>query len=179
MSLDQALQNLPPECPPEIYEKQTVIEVSYYSFDGQIHTGQVVIDRDLVEDIKTIFDLALQIKFPIGQVKPIADQEFQWSDDRSMSANNTSAFNFRFKVGSNELSTHALGRAIDINPKLNPYIRDGVILPEGSTYSPGAAGVLSADHPIVLKFKELGWTWGGDWQSLKDYQHFEKPLLST
>jgi hypothetical protein len=93
-----------------------------------------------------------------------------------MEANNTSAFNFRFKTGSRtELSKHAGGRAIDINPVQNPYIKGELVLPKSSEYDPEAEGTLCEDHPVVRTFLKLGWEWGGNWTSRKDYQHFEKP----
>jgi hypothetical protein len=93
-----------------------------------------------------------------------------------MEANNSSAFHYRTKTGKTQLSRHALGLAIDLNPVQNPFVRDGVILPPRASYDPYARGTLSADHPVVQEFRKLGWIWGGDWSSLKDWQHFEKPL---
>jgi hypothetical protein len=71
---------------------------------------------------------------------------------------------------------HALGLAIDINPRRNPYIRGERILPPGSTYDPAAPGTLTPDSPVVRAFKSMGWKWGGDWSELGllDYMHFEK-----
>jgi len=176
MTREQALLfGLPENCPEDVLNQMTIVDVKYISFDQQLHKGQVVIHRDLEKDIKTIFELALSLKFPITQVTPISDERFNWDDTTSMEANNTSAFNYRMKIGKpGEISMHGRGRAIDINPRLNPYIRGSLIHPAGSTYQPGNAGVLTADHPLVLRFKELGWSWGGDWVDLKDYQHFEK-----
>jgi hypothetical protein len=63
-----------------------------------------------------------------------------------------------------------------MNPFQNPYIKEGVILPHGARYDPSSAGTFTSDHPIVRAFLQLGWVWGGNWTSPKDYQHFEKPL---
>lgn len=99
-----------------------------------------------------------------------------------MMANNTSAFNCRVVKGSRKLSAHARGMAIDVNPLYNPYVKTKngltIVQPEG-----GRAWVKRGDHVpygiengdlMLALFKERGWTWGGDWKSLKDYQHFEK-----
>jgi hypothetical protein len=108
----------------------------------------------------------------------VADLQFEWDDDRSMAANNTSGFNYRPMTGdgtsATRLSPHALGRAIDINPLLNPYIKGEMIKPDGAVYDPSRPGTITADSFIVKFLKKRGWTWGGDWTSLKDYQHFEK-----
>jgi len=178
MTEAEAFDGLAPECPDEIRRKQKLITVTYYAFDRKVHQGQLVMDADLEEDIRAVFDVALQERFPIHSVIPISDPRFRedgrWDDDLSMAANNTSAFNYRMITGGGRLSRHALGRAIDINPLLNPYIKGSLVLPPSATYDPGAAGTLTPDHPVVRAFLQRGWTWGGTWDVPKDYQHFEK-----
>ncbi len=179
MTDTEAFDGLDPRCPQEIRDRQRLIEVTYYSFDGHIHQGQLVMDRALEDDIQAVFEVALRERFPMFSVIPISDRRFRkddrWSDDLSMGANNTSAFNYRLITGGKRLSNHAYGRAIDINPFQNPYIKGGVVFPPGATYDPSAEGTLTADHPVVRAFLRLGWEWGGNWTTLKDYQHFEKP----
>ena len=180
MTEREAFDGLDPKCPAEIRKRQKVVKVKYYSSDGKIHQGQLVIDGELKNDIKKVFALALKERFPIYSVIPISDKRFRkdgrWDDELSMEANNTSAFNYREITGGGRLSNHAYGRAIDINTLQNPYIKDAVILPRGAKYDPGVAGTFTGDHPIVRAFLQLGWDWGGNWISPKDYQHFEKPL---
>ena len=181
MTEKEAFDGLNPQCPEEIRERQGIVTVNYYSSDNSIHQGQLVIDRDLEKDIEAVFELALQQHVPIHSVIPISDKRFRkdgrWDDDRSMEANNTSAFNYRSITGSSSrLSKHAYGRAIDINPFQNPYIKGGTILPNGAKYDPNVDGTLTPDQPVVRAFLRLGWEWGGNWTSCKDYQHFEKPL---
>ncbi len=162
--------------PRSIVRRLEVVEVRYYSFDGKIHQGQLVIDKRLAGDIKKIFRKILEIKFPIKSVIPISDPRFNFSDDRSMRANNTSAFNYRRMVGGRRLSKHASGIALDINPLYNPYIKGRNVQPRGAKYIVSRPGTLTRSSPVVRAFKRLGWRWGGDWRSLKDYQHFEKRL---
>jgi peptidoglycan L-alanyl-D-glutamate endopeptidase CwlK len=180
MSKREAFDGLDPKCPDEIRKRQRLITVKYYSTDRQIHQGQLVIDVDLKSDIKKIFALGLKQRFPIYSVIPISDKRFRkdnrWDDELSMEANNTSAFNYREVTGGGRLSNHAYGRAIDINTFLNPYIKNGIILPYGAKYDPSISGTFTSDHPIVRAFLQLGWDWGGNWTSPRDYQHFEKPL---
>lgn len=170
--LKEALDGLDPNCPQEIKNNQTLIDVMYYSTDGLIHQGQIVIDRRLENDIKEVFEVALDEKFPFTGAVPIS--QFHWSDAKSMAQNNTSGFNYRQVTGGKKLSNHSYGFAIDINPFLNPYIKKDVTLPSGAVYDLSQPGTLSADHNIVKKFLSLGWEWGGNWRSLKDFQHFEK-----
>jgi len=181
MDREEAFEGLPDACPESIRDRQELIPVDYLGFDGKIHRGQIVADRELVDDLKKVFGIAREAKFPIQSVIPISHKRFRkdgrWDDELSMEANNTSAFNYRKITGGNKLSMHALGRAIDINPALNPYIRGKIVLPAGAKYSPKAPGTLTNDHVIVKAFVELGWEWGGHWTSRKDYQHFEKPII--
>ncbi|MBU1911947.1 MAG: M15 family metallopeptidase [Candidatus Omnitrophica bacterium] len=176
ISLSEALRK---ESPPEFKEGQRLVEVLYYSFDGKIHKGQLVIDERLVGDIREVFRAALENKFPITSVIPISHDRFfkngKWNeDDQSMLSNNASAFNYRTVTGGKYLSKHAYGFAIDINPVQNPYIKGNIVLPPNAVYDTRKAGTLAYDSPVVKTFIRLGWTWGGNWESLKDYQHFEK-----
>ncbi len=180
MTEQEAFDGLDPNCPQNIRTKQKVIVVKYYSFDMKVHQGQLVLDEDLESDVRSVFDLAFQERFPIQSVIPISHLRFRkdgkWDDNASMDANNTSAFNYRFKTGSTtSLSNHAFGRSIDINPFQNPYIKGRTVLPRGAKYDQRMPGTLTSRHPVVRRFISLGWTWGGNWSSLKDYQHFEKP----
>jgi peptidoglycan LD-endopeptidase CwlK len=180
MTAKEAFEGLDPKCPAGIRKRQTVVKLKYYSSDGKIHQGQLVIDADLKSDTKKVFALALKERFPIYSVIPISDKRFRkdgrWDDELSMEANNTSAFNYREITGGGRLSNHAYGRAIDINTLQNPYIKGDIVLPHGAKYDPSIAGTFASDHPIVRAFLQLGWDWGGNWTSPKDYQHFEKPL---
>lgn len=181
ITLSQALRKF---APAEIKEKQWLVEVLYYSFDGKIHKGQIIIDKRLAEDIREVFMVALNDKFPINSVIPISHNRFfnngNWNDDnQSMLANNTSGFNYRMVTGGKKLSNHAYGFAVDINPVQNPYIKKDVVLPKGAVYDIKAPGTLTPESSVVKAFKRLGWTWGGEWNSLKDYQHFEKVLTTT
>ncbi|MFA5300764.1 MAG: M15 family metallopeptidase [Lutibacter sp.] len=180
ITLSEALRKYAPS---KFKRNQKLVEVLYYSFDGKVHQGQLVVDKRLVKDIQEIFQVALENKFPIGSVIPISSAKFfkegKWNeDDQSMMANNTSAFNYRTAAGSKKLSKHAYGFAIDINPVQNPYIRGAIVLPFNAVYDESIAGTLGSNSPIVKCFIRLGWTWGGNWKSLKDYQHFEKVLMN-
>ena len=179
MTEKEAFDGLDPKCPAEIRKRQRLITIKYYSMDKQVHQGQLVIDTELVSDIKRVFALALKEQFPIYSVIPISDKRFRkenrWDDELSMEANNTSAFNYREITGGGRLSNHATGRAIDINTFLNPYIKGNLILPHGASYDPKVDGTFTADSPIVREFLRLGWSWGGNWTTPIDYQHFEKP----
>ena len=158
--------------PVMIRKMLTIVTVYYYSFDGKLHKGQIVINKNLAGDIKNIFQKIRDRKFPIEKVIPI--YKYNWNDKSSMEDNNTSAFNYRVVKGSNKMSKHATGKAIDINPKLNPQIIKGIFSPRGSFYNINLPGTISDTSFIVKVFTGKGWSWGGNWKHLKDYQHFEK-----
>lgn len=169
--LDDAVRGL--EFPEEIRKTLALTTVQYLSFDNLLHEGQIVLHRDLEEDVQAIFASFLELGFPVGLVVPVS--AFGWDDDRSMEENNSSAFNYRLILGTDRLSNHSFGRALDINPMQNPYFaRDGKVYPAGAEYNLTAPGTVTPE--IVALFKGRGWNWGGDWTIPVDYQHFEKPM---
>lgn len=160
--------------PQSIIENLRIVDVYYYGFDEKLHKGQLVVNKEVVLDIIEIFEFIRETRFPINKVIPIS--KYDWSDDKSMQDNNTSAFNYRYISGTRVISNHASGLAIDINPKLNPYIKNGNSLPVNCIYDTTKAGTIFTESELVKEFKKKDWQWGGDWKSLKDYQHFEKKL---
>jgi peptidoglycan L-alanyl-D-glutamate endopeptidase CwlK len=160
--------------PESIIADVRLVDVYYYGFDEKLHKGQLVVHKEVVLDIIEIFELIRETRFPINKVIPIS--KYSWSDEKSMLDNNTSAFNYRYISGTRVISKHASGLAIDINPRLNPYIKNGTSVPANCIYDTTKAGTISANSELVKEFKKKGWKWGGDWTSLKDYQHFEKKL---
>jgi peptidoglycan L-alanyl-D-glutamate endopeptidase CwlK len=162
------------KAPREIIDKLCLVDVRYQAFDGQLHQGQLIIHQEVQMDIVEIFGFIEQTAFPVFQVVPIV--KYDWSDDLSMADNNTSAFNYRLVLGTDRLSNHAFGRALDINPYLNPVIdEDGRIDPPGARYLPNRTGTLDDSHLVVREFLNRGWRWGGHFKPNKDYHHFDKP----
>ena len=150
-----------------------LIDVSYYGFDGKLHKGQIVVHYSVEQDIHEIFSLIRKVRFPLNSVIPIV--RYNWSDEASMATNNSSAFNYRFVAGTQRLSRHASGLAVDLNPFQNPVsYNSGEILPPGAVYQPETAGTLSESSPIVQAFLQRGWLWGGHFLHVQDYHHFEK-----
>ena len=171
MSFDEAVKGS--KAPRELIESLCLLDVEYYSFDKKLHRGQLVVHKDRRDDVEEIFKLIRDTKFLVKKVVPIVN--YGWSDDKSMADNNSSAFCYRYIAGTKRLSNHSFGKAVDINPFNNPVIyASGKISPKGAKYKKNAAGTFSASHPVVKKFKELGWRWGGDFKKFKDYHHFDK-----
>ena len=165
-----------PGCPVEP-EQLRRVEVNYVGFDGQTHRGELVVHRDVVGDVIAIFEQLQRMAYPIAKMQTV-DHYPGAEDELSMEDDNTSAYNCRPLPGSNTPSLHAFGRAVDVNPLINPYIDSkGNIEPK--TAAPYLdrnrtdPGLLHAGDPAVCAFTDRGWRWGGDWRTPKDYQHFE------
>ena len=151
------------------------VRLAYWGFDDQPHMGTIVVHRDVAADVTKVFAMLFAKRFPVRVMEPVS--AYGGSDDTSMAADNTSAFNCRNAVSSGKpsWSVHAYGKAIDINPVENPYLfGDEVLPPEGrayvdrSRYRPGMAvkgGVL------VKAFTAVGWKWNV-YGANPDYQHF-------
>ena len=177
-SLKEAIQNPKVPIPKQVRRTLVLVTVYYYSFDGLVHQGQLVVHRALKREIEEIFRKLLTLRFPIKKVVPIS--LYDWDDDASMADNNSSAFNYRLILGTDRLSNHSFGLAVDLNPLQNPYFaRDGKVYPQGAVHDPSVPGTIARDGPVVSLFKARGWTWGGDWTIPVDYQHFEKPATAA
>ncbi|MEG0963581.1 MAG: M15 family metallopeptidase, partial [Lachnospiraceae bacterium] len=132
------------------------------------------------EDTLEVFQELYEIEYPIEKMVLIDD--YNGSDEESMTDNNSSSFNYRVIAGTTTLSNHSIGCAIDINPLYNPYVKekDGTLIVSPVQGMPYVD--RSAKNPYAIQkgdkcceiFEKHGFTWGGDWESCKDYQHFEK-----
>lgn len=153
------------------------VELDYVGFDGAVHRGALVVNQDVVEDVIAIFADLLHQRYPIEKMQTV--EHYRGADDElSMQDNNTSAFNCRPLPGNTGWSFHAYGRAIDVNPLINPYRDDsGDLQPKTAgrylDRDQQAPGLLRAGDPAVRTFTDRGWRWGGAWRNPVDYQHFE------
>jgi len=157
--------------PPEIIEMLVLVDVDYRGFNGEIYKGQVAIHKDLESSITKVFQKILsETDFPMTSVSPLS--MFNW--DSSAKNNNSGAFDPRLVANSDEISDHAFGAAIDINPLLNPWVQEGS---ENPLYNPTKGGMLDKYSKVVKIFEEEGWKWGGNWENSKDWQHFYRPEI--
>lgn len=163
-----------PGCPVALDELRLVV-VDHWGFDGQVHRGELVLHADQAADVLQVFRTLFEQRFPIQRMRLVDD--YGGDDERSMAANNTSAFNCRLVAGGGRWSEHAYGRAVDVNPVQNPYVsRGGEVAPAaGSAHldrSRAVEGMIRPGDGVVRAFASIGWSWGGNWSSAKDYQHF-------
>ncbi|HOB48960.1 MAG TPA: M15 family metallopeptidase [Mycobacterium sp.] len=165
-----------PECPVPPADLRRV-EVDHLGYDGVIRRGNLVVHRDVVGDVIAIFADLARMRYPIERMRTV-EQYPGAEDEASMRDNNTSAFNCRPLPGSARWSEHAYGRAIDVNPLVNPYLdAAGDLQPTtAGRYLDRTRDDLGLLHPgdaAVAAFTDRGWTWGGTWRDPVDYQHFE------
>lgn len=162
-----------PGCPVPL-EDLRYVTVLHWNDAGQAVQGELVVHADAADAIVRAFGRLYEIGFPITRMQLV---DVYGGDDRaSMRANNTSAFNCRAVAGTSSWSEHAYGRAVDVNPLVNPWVRGGSVdPPEGRSYadrSNRVPGGLYAGDDAVRAFTDVGWAWGGTWRNTKDYQHF-------
>jgi hypothetical protein len=159
-------------------EQLRIVRVSFVGFDGRAHTGVLVVNRSVTNDVQVAFRRLYAARFPIRRMEPVS--AFGGSDDRSMAADNTSAFNCRYAVapGPKRWSVHAYGEAIDVNTVENPYLEGGRVLPPaGRAFTDRGRhrrGMAVAGGALVRAFASVGWLWGGRWTASPDWQHFSK-----
>ena len=170
MTFEKAIEGT--KAPQSVIDDLVLLDLEYYSTDGNIHRGQLIVSKSVRHDIEDIFKMMLDMKFVINKMQPIV--KYNWSDDASMRDNNTSGFNYRYIAGTKRLSNHSFGRAVDINPKWNPVIhKNGKLSPANGNYDTTRNGTFYTKHPIVLEFKKRGWRWGGDFKKYRDNHHFD------
>ena len=148
------------------------VTVSFVGFGGNPRVGELVVHKAQAAKVVSIFERLYELRFPIRRMRLVDD--YRADDDASMAADNTSAFNCRYKSRTTTWSEHAYGRAIDLNPVQNPYVYRGIADPRaGQSYvdrSPLRRGMVTPG--VRRAFASAGWEWGGSWRSVKDYQHF-------
>lgn len=162
-----------PACPVALDDLRYVT-VAFWGFDGRPHTGELLVDAGAAEGVVEVFRRLHRARFPIEEMRITRTDEL----DRHPTGdgNNTGAFVCRPSRGATSWSEHAYGRALDINPFHNPYVKGDVVLPElASAYTERShvrPGMITAGDVVTGAFADLGWAWGGTWRSSRDYMHF-------
>jgi hypothetical protein len=171
--LRETMTSWRPGCPVGLDDLR-LVTLTHWGFDARPHRGRLIVHRDAAAAMVRVFRALFAARFPIRKVRLV--EAYGSDDDRSMAADNTSAFNCRLVEGSSSWSEHAYGRAIDVNPLENPYVRRGHVSPPGGRRyvdrTQWKRGMIHRGDAVVRAFAAVGWEWGGDWSSLKDYQHF-------
>lgn len=155
------------------------LHVLHKDLNGITHGGELVCNVYIASDVLEIFRAMFLAGYPIERVRLV--DEYGADDETSMRDNNSSCFNFRFISHTTRISKHGLGLAVDINTLYNPYVKavDGKLIIEPATA--GEYTDRSKNFPYKIEkgdlcyklFTERGFEWGGEWKTVKDYQHFE------
>jgi hypothetical protein len=148
--------------------------VSFWGFDGLHHTGELLVHRDAADALVAVFERLHEARFPLEEMRVTRAEELDLHPTGD--GNNTGAFVCRPSVGATSWSEHAYGTAIDLNPFHNPLVRGDLVVPElASAYADRDAvrpGMIVAGDAVTSAFADIGWGWGGDWSTSKDWMHF-------
>ena len=158
------------------WEELSLLTIRYWNFDGRSVVGRMVVNTSVVDEVVAAFGDLYAIGFPIERIALVDD--YDGDDKAAMRANVTSSFNCRYVDGTDRWSNHAFGLAVDINPLINPWAREGNVLPlEGTQYADRSnpiPGMINDGDAAIAIFERVGWSWGGVWASA-DYMHFSSP----
>jgi hypothetical protein len=161
------------ECPVTLDELR-YLTVSHHGFDGRVHTGEMIVNTAVAGDVVEVFRRLFEAEFPIEQMRVTRLEEVD--DHPTGDFNETGSFVCRPAVGSTNWSQHAYGLAIDVNPFHNPYLKDDLVIPElASAYADRGdvrLGMIFAGDVVTEAFTDIGWAWGGNWDTIKDWMHF-------
>jgi hypothetical protein len=163
-----------PDCPVPMRELR-LVHVRFRGFDHRVHRGTLVVRARHARSIVRVFRRLYTVRYPIRRMQLV--DRFGASDKASMAADNTSAFNCRWRAGvCCTWSQHAYGRAIDINPVENPYVFGGGFSPPAGRPFLNRAlhrkGMIHEHDAVWWAFRAVDWQWGGTWAREHDYQHF-------
>ena len=157
------------------------VRALHWDYDNQMHVGEMIVNKQIAECVARILRQLFDAKYPIQRM--LLPDVYDADDETQMRDNNSSCFCYRTIAGSTNLSKHARGLAVDINPLYNPCRRrtkNGRWRVEPATAVPYCdrtktfRGKIDRQDLCYRLFTARGFTWGGNWRTLKDWQHFEK-----
>ncbi|MFC4856370.1 M15 family metallopeptidase [Actinophytocola glycyrrhizae] len=162
-----------PSCPVAATDLR-YLTLSFVGYDGKAHTGEMIVGARVADAVTRVFGHLFAARFPIEEMRIVTAAEL--TAPPTGDGNNTTAFVCRPAVGKTRWSAHAYGLAIDLNPFCNPYVRGDLVLPElASSYVDRAnvrPGMIEPGDVAVRAFAAIGWSWGGEWTTPRDIQHF-------
>lgn len=164
-----------PQCPVPLRDLRYAT-VSFWGFDDRPHTGEMIVHADASADLVSVFRRLYRARFPIEEMRVRRAGEIDAPPTGDY--NNTDVFDCRPATGGTHWSQHAFGLAIDINPFHNPYLKGDLVVPElAEAYLNRAwhrPGMIQPGDVVTKAFADIGWGWGGEWSTLKDWQHFSR-----
>jgi D-alanyl-D-alanine carboxypeptidase len=162
-----------PGCPVGLADLRHVT-VSFRGFDGRPHTGELVVHERVAAAVVSVFARLWRARFPIEEMRLVTGADLRAHPTGD--GNNTAAFVCRAARKQTRWSAHAYGLAVDVNPFQNPYRRGDLVLPElAGAYLDRAhrrPGMVHPGDAVTAAFAGVGWSWGGRWESPRDFMHF-------
>jgi hypothetical protein len=162
-----------PSCPVAAADLR-YLTMSFLGYDGRAHTGEMIVNARVADAVTRVFGHLYDAGFPLEEMRVVTQAEL--TAPPTGDGNNTTAFVCRAAVGQTRWSAHASGLAIDVNPFCNPYTRGDLVLPElASSYVDRTnvrPGMVLPGNVVVSSFRSIGWSWGAEWTTPKDIQHF-------
>lgn len=175
------------EIPPDVLARSTwnsgcpidvgglrYLTLTFWGFDGRHHRGEMIVNASIADAVVEVFRKIDAARFPIEEMRVTRADELDAAPTGD--GNNTGSFVCRVTTGSTGWSNHAYGKAIDINPFLNPYAKGELVVPElASDYLDRTnlrPGMIVAGDVVTSAFADAGWGWGGNFTSLTDTMHF-------
>lgn len=164
-----------PRCPVSL-DELVYIKMTFWGFDHESHTGEMITNAAVGPDIVRIFKAMYKARFPIEEMRVVRRDEV--NAPPTGDTNDTSSFECRQVTLGSTWSEHSYGLAIDINPFHNPYWRGDIVAPELATAYTDRSwqrpGMVLDGDVVTEAFAAIGWGWGGHWSSLKDWMHFSE-----
>lgn len=162
-----------PKCPISAADL-SYVRMSFWGFDHETHTGEMLVNSSVARALVGVFRRLYRVRFPIEELRITTEHDLRTHPTGD--GNYSGSFECRPVTAGSSWSQHAYGLAVDVDPFQNPYVRPGLVVPElASAYENRARvrpGMIEPGGPVVTAFASIGWKWGGDWNSLKDYMHF-------
>ncbi|WP_414636444.1 M15 family metallopeptidase [Actinophytocola sp.] len=162
-----------PSCPVAAGDLR-YLTMSFRGFDNRAHTGEMIVNARVAAAVTRVFQHVYEAGFPLEEMRVVAPAEL--SAPPTGDGNNTTSFVCRSAIGQTRWSAHAYGLAVDVNPFCNPYLRGDLVLPELATSYLDRGyvrpGMVEPGDVVVRSFAAIGWSWGAEWKSPKDLQHF-------
>lgn len=172
-----------PGCPVPLADLR-LLRFTYWSFDDEVKRGPMVVHEDVAEDVLWVFGRLFKAGFPIKRVALTREFVPEGFEPRiSSSRSVTASFNCRPVITplgpGDDYSQHSFGLAVDVNPVQNPFVTaDGFVRNRMSRpyldRSKRLTGMINRGDVVVRSFAAIGWSWGGEWSSGKDYMHFSQ-----
>jgi hypothetical protein len=164
-----------PNCPVSI-DELSYVTMSFWGFDHETHTGEMLVNASVAQEIVGVFKRLFESRFPIEEMRVVTREEQHAPPTGD--TNNTSSFVCRPVTLGSTWSEHSYGLAVDVNPFQNPYARGDLVAPERALAYVSRTwrrpGMVFEGDVATKAFAAIGWGWGGRWSSLRDWMHFSQ-----